>query len=770
MQPSYIGDINEVIYGDTTGTTASGVRVIAMTRTSTKNGNGIVVYYSTDGKVWNTNWFYLNSPNLTSIAFLENVGTNGTLVAISQSSTSAIFMWRSTDLGATWTTKTVTHGIAGTVGNTNQLVADNKRNRLMIGSSSTYSTTTAKNIVLQSFDAGDTWSVAYTATNANTRVILSSQKLGRHGIVGRIFSSAPGGSGDSGIIATNETDDTVTFYPLPSNTPIPYTNNRTWTGTYNPQTDTYAFRSTTNNSLHEFDGAFTTFTDRPLGFTFNSGETFGSIIYYPPSNDTVLITINSSGGVIGTNTSRIFKSKTGTGGWTLDDSTNYEQSGVQFANNCVMYDNQLGIISGYIQSSVFRGAGIGYIGTPTQMPTPTPSATATMSATPRNNTNAMMAYGRIGQANGIAQTGYTLFDNDGNNVLTINVELPVNDFIINSFHVEGTNELIVFGQYGSINGIVPTVSVNRIDRVGTLNPTWSVTGIGVSRNISSMVKISENEYYIGVNGGRVYKMNGNGVVDTAWGTTIGTHSTPYILIDNQNSNKMYIASSSRIIKVDIPSGTIDSSFATVTVNGTTSIRQQSDGSLLAFGQFNTIGGVSKSYFARVSTTGVVDPTFTIITTTGSGINVPLNNLEVLPDDSFIVAGFQVNIDGQTGYSYLNKFKSNGRLDPSFNQPIIGSLYGIKVLNDGRILVGATGTIRVNEVSRNGIVRLNYDGTLDTTFNGSVTTNAVFGVGEYSAPLVSLTPTQTPSVTPTHTPVPSAIYDTPLAFRIAQYQQ
>lgn len=769
MQPSYIGDINEVIYGDTTGTTASGVRVIAMSRTSTKNGNGIVVYYSTDGKSWKTNFYYVASPVITSLAFLENVGENGTLVGVtSTGSTTQLTLYRSTDLGATWTVTTITHGVANATSSINNIVADNKRNRIMVSSGTAVSTASVRAMALQSFDAGNTWTAAYTTTVNNTRVMLSSQKFGDKGIVGRAFPNTSGG--DNAVFYTNSTDNTITVNTLPVGTPAPFVNTKVWTGCYIPTSDVYIFRSTTNNTLHEFNGSLTTFTERPLGFNFNANETFGSVIYYPPSSEAVLITANSSNNVIVANTSRIFKSKTGTGGWALDDSTNYEQSQVVFPTNSVMYDSLLGIISGYIQSTVFRGSGIGYLGTPAQMPTPTPSATATMSATPKNTSNDMMIYGRIGQVNGQTQTGYSLLNNEGTDVLSINLNLAANDFIIDGFHVEGTNELLVFGQYGSINGVVPNVAVNRIDRIGTLNPTWAVTGIGVARNISSMLKISENEYYIGVNGGRIYKMNGAGVVDTAWGTTLGTFGTPSLILDNQNPNKMYVGSNARIVKIDIPSGTIDTSFASVATNNTCSIRQQSDGRVLVFGQFTSIGGTSKSYFARLSTAGVIDPTFSIITPAGTGTNIPLNNLEVLPDDSFIAAGFQTNVDGQSAYGYVTKFRANGRLVESFNHPITGSMYGLKILKDGRILVGGSGTIRVNGVVRDGTVRLNIDGTLDTSYTASVTTNAAFGVSEYVAPLVSLTPTQTPSITPTHTPVPSAVYDTPLAFRIAQYQQ
>lgn len=755
MQPSYIGDITETIYDIATGVSATGVRVIAVSRTSTKNGNGIVVYHSADGKAWSTNFFY-NVGIIYGIAYLE---ASNTIVGCAVTGGANITIYRSTDLGATWETKTVAHGVPLPPNQFTQLVADNVRNRILIGSPGVISSASIRNLVLQSFDAGDTWSAAVSTTMNNTRATMSSLKAGSKPIVVRLFPSTTGG--ENSVAYSNVTDNTFVTVPQAVGTPGPAVpNNRAWTGTYNPNNDTYAFNGT--NIIQEFSSDFTTYTDRPLGFNLLSGESIGNIVFYNPSNELILCTYNTTFTINQANT-RIFKAKDNFG-WVLDPTPLYNASAVQYGPNGMFMDNTSGVIQGYIQGSVTRGAGIGYLGTASNMPTPTPSATATLTATPKNTTNEVRGYGRLGLVNGVANTGYTLVTNDGTQTLSVNLNLPTSDFVIGSHHVTGTNELIIYGQYSSINGVVPTVSINRIDRNGTVNPTWSVTGIPVARNISSMIKVSDDEYYFGINNGRVHKMNGDGVVDTAWGTTLGTFTTPSIIIDRLNSNKMYVGSGTRIVKVDIPTGTIDTTFPTVAVNNTVTLAQQSDGKLLVGGQFTTIGGTNKSYYARISTEGVVDPTFTIGSSTGTGINVPLNVISVLPDDSFYITGSFTQIDGLP-LRYVARIKANGRADATFDPVVNSTVFAVSPMKDGRVLLAGTFT-NVGGTAHAYVARVNYDGTVDDTFTGSVTTNTPFGIDEYDYPLLSLTPTVTPSVTPTHTPVPSAIYTDPLAFRKA----
>jgi uncharacterized delta-60 repeat protein len=69
----------------------------------------------------------------------------------------------------------------------------------------------------------------------------------------------------------------------------------------------------------------------------------------------------------------------------------------------------------------------------------------------------------------------------------------------------------------------------------------------------------------------------------------------------------------------------------------------------------------------------------------------------------------------------------GDLDPSFNAQgaylASGSMNDFAVQPDGKIIIGGLFSV-VNETARQGVVRLNVDGTLDTTFNAAETRDLV----------------------------------------------
>ena len=94
------------------------------------------------------------------------------------------------------------------------------------------------------------------------------------------------------------------------------------------------------------------------------------------------------------------------------------------------------------------------------------------------------------------------------------------------------------------------------------------------------------------------------------------------------------------------------------------------------------------------------------------------------DGKLLVGGFFISINGIAKYN-LARFNVDGSLDASFSPRVSDGVYSVVLQPDGKILIGGTFTF-VNGVSRNRIARLNSDGSLDTTFNpGGGTDNAVY---------------------------------------------
>ena len=174
------------------------------------------------------------------------------------------------------------------------------------------------------------------------------------------------------------------------------------------------------------------------------------------------------------------------------------------------------------------------------------------------------------------------------------------------------------------------------------------------------------------------------------------------------------------------------------------IALQSDGKVLAAGRFNNIKpntGTTPTTnphkgLVRFNTDGTLDTTFN----RGPGINqgpgpnvVNCNEVEVQPDGKIIVAGTFTSWTGDDNVAHLAnqmvRLNEDGTVDTTFSTGSLGfsSLSGnpiesIALQTDGKILVGGNYSA-LNGVSQGGISRLNADGSLDTGFvNGGSTGN------------------------------------------------
>lgn len=131
----------------------------------------------------------------------------------------------------------------------------------------------------------------------------------------------------------------------------------------------------------------------------------------------------------------------------------------------------------------------------------------------------------------------------------------------------------------------------------------------------------------------------------------------------------------------------------------------------AFSQYDQFGaGLPAFYFGQI-TPSSHDPTFS------QGIGVGHNNWVYASDlqaDGKVIAGGSFNIPQK----YVMRLNVNGSLDTTFSQTGTGlnaNVTTVVLQDDGKVLVGGAFTA-YNGTTRRGIIRLNADGTLDTTFS------------------------------------------------------
>jgi uncharacterized delta-60 repeat protein len=149
-------------------------------------------------------------------------------------------------------------------------------------------------------------------------------------------------------------------------------------------------------------------------------------------------------------------------------------------------------------------------------------------------------------------------------------------------------------------------------------------------------------------------------------------------IPQNSTNNRYIA------RLDGSAGALDQSFvATMGFGPAPRItRVQRDGKLMVGGEFNLINGVTMTGVARLNADGTLDtsfanPMFTSI--------YQIYSIAVQPDGKVIVGGYFSNVGGVTRNN-LVRLNANGTVDDSFNPVLNGDVKSMALLPDGKIVV------------------------------------------------------------------------------------
>ncbi|MES2573368.1 MAG: T9SS type A sorting domain-containing protein [Bacteroidota bacterium] len=162
-------------------------------------------------------------------------------------------------------------------------------------------------------------------------------------------------------------------------------------------------------------------------------------------------------------------------------------------------------------------------------------------------------------------------------------------------------------------------------------------------------------------------------------------------------------------------GNIDPTFNATVGAGTNgainSIAVQTDGKIIMAGAFTNYAYTPKNRIARLNSDGTIDTNFNI----GTGANNGINSVAIQEDGKILILGGFTSYNGiaKNGIARLN---ADGTLDITFTPGTgLNSYVSHAVQTDGKILIGGYFT-SYNGVTIKHIARLNPDGTLDTTFN------------------------------------------------------
>ena len=145
-----------------------------------------------------------------------------------------------------------------------------------------------------------------------------------------------------------------------------------------------------------------------------------------------------------------------------------------------------------------------------------------------------------------------------------------------------------------------------------------------------------------------------------------------------------------------------------------------DGKLLALGAFNSYNGAPVGKLVRLNADGSLDTTFNNQTVTSIQSVTPPGTILIRPDGKIILRSVEL-VAGNQGPKPLLRLNADGTLDSSFNFPQTNFIFRSFLDSLGRLLL--MGDFTTPNGARR-IVRLNDDGSLDNSFNFTLPANTV----------------------------------------------
>ena len=298
--------------------------------------------------------------------------------------------------------------------------------------------------------------------------------------------------------------------------------------------------------------------------------------------------------------------------------------------------------------------------------------------------------------------------------------------------LQTNGQIIIGGSFTTFNGS-PHIHLARLNTDGGVDGTFDAGG--PDNQVEAIVVQADGKILIGgpfssVNGvanlAHVARLRSDGSVDTSFNPDPGVAGYPrgsvHAVAAQQDGkvwaggNFYYVSGTNRnnVVRFN-QNGTLDLDLSLtpdVSIFNVCALGVQSDGKVILGLHY---ASALVSYLERLNTDGSVDTNFLAVVA-GSISSEAVYSIVVLPDDRLLIGGDFSSVNGysRNGVARIN---ADGSVDTTFH-PGTGANYTVwcvAVQADGKVLVGGS-FWTFNGVTRNGIVRLNADGSVDSGFN------------------------------------------------------
>jgi len=302
---------------------------------------------------------------------------------------------------------------------------------------------------------------------------------------------------------------------------------------------------------------------------------------------------------------------------------------------------------------------------------------------------------------------------------------------VRSIKTQAGGKLIVGGEFSSYQG----VSANRIIRLnkdGSRDNSFDIgNGFGgyswTDGSVNTIAIQNDGKilvgwyfvYYQGNSVERLVRLNSDGSIDNSftslssvfqsWDpTSIAIESDGKIVVGGY----FYKFGGTNYIITLNSDGSRDSSFNAGNGfdNSILAVAVQTDGKVLLGGSFSSYNWKSANHLIRLNKDGSIDSSFNI----GNGFDSDVTLIVIQNDGKILVGGSFYSYQGEAN-SYLIRLNSDGSRDTTFNHKLNSRTLSVAIQADGKLIVGGSFDYAWG-VPLHYLIRLNTDGSKDDTFN------------------------------------------------------
>ncbi|MEO8574244.1 MAG: FG-GAP-like repeat-containing protein [Pyrinomonadaceae bacterium] len=300
-------------------------------------------------------------------------------------------------------------------------------------------------------------------------------------------------------------------------------------------------------------------------------------------------------------------------------------------------------------------------------------------------------------------------------------------FIYRGLALQADGSLLISGRFDTVNGVSKRDLV-RILPAGNVDMNFTAPGLGNGGGQLHVLPSGKILVaYDSSGNGSITRLNADGSPDPTFALSptvqnvisrFAVDPMGRILFFGLSSDAKYLYFRLNVNgDADTTFGPSVTTFATVR-----SLGLQADGKVVIAGNFTQMNNLSRTKLARVHPDGTDDPSLDPM----DGFDQPPARMLIQPDGKILAAGGFASYRGVT-LPGLVRLNADGSIDTSFLPVIEGAVFSIGLQSDGKVLIGGAFT-SVDSVARTSVAQLTAAGVLDPTFDpllGSPTITEIF---------------------------------------------